>query len=351
MLLKEKDEILISELMNSLELFIKNRDEKDYINFSNKLESIFKDKSNDFIDYTINLISELNDDDLFHQILNLNIKDLMEYKEEENKNYIIFAIPYLMYNYKSMEIAEFVRKNKYFDNRLFKLKLKLEEELKKQIPTQFNFSLKLNDSLVNMQDLYRKYKNLYLMKDDIISQNNKDNSLLNNKYEKILNEKQDNLKFIIGVLEFDKNEDIEEVFEKSFHDHNLIYAKLKKDFENLILNQQMELEQFILLKPRPLMNALEEGEIEFHYHMLVNVISNVFLYRKKEQVESRIIHSSNESFIQVCFIDIDPTSNKYNESVYKIDINDYIINFNEELNIIINILKELDIKFDIIEKK
>lgn len=351
MLLKEKDEILISELLNELESFVNTKKSKHYISFNERLNEIFRNKSNEFIDYTTEILTDIYDDENLIKLFYLNVKDIMEFKEDEEKISIVFAMPYLIYNYKSMEVPDFLRKKTYFDNRLLKLKVKLEEELKKQVPTEFDFNLKLHDSFINMQDMYKKYKKLYFLKDDIVSENKDKNSLLyDRKNEKISYESQNNLKFIIGVLEFNKSEDIEKVFENSFDDHDSIFKKLKSDFENLLINQHLESEQFLLLKPRSLMNALEEGEVEFHYHMLVNVISDVFLYRKKEEVKSKIVYNGNQSFIQVCFIDINKKSNNYKEVVYRVDISEYIINFEEELNIIISILNELNIRFDVIEQ-
>ena len=351
MLLKEQDEVLISELLNELENFVNTKKPHHYINFNQKLNDIFREKSNEFIDYTIELLTDIHENEELLRIFDMNVRDLMEFKEDEEKVSIVFAIPYLIYNYKSMEIPEFLRKKNYFDNRLFKVKVKLEQELKKQIPTEFGVNLKLHDSFVNMNDMYRKYKKLYFLKDDIKNENTAKNSLLyDKKNERIISEKQNNLKFIIGVLEFNKFENIEQVFENSFYDHNSIFSNLKNDFENLLINQHLESEQFLLLKPRSLMNALEEGEVEFHYHMLVNVISDVFLHRKKEEVKSKILYSNDRSSIQVCFMDVDKKSPHYKQVVYRIDISEYIINFEEELNIIISILNELDIRFDVIEQ-
>lgn len=351
MLLKEKDEVLIAEVMHELESFIETKQTKHYLKFYKKLEKIFKDKSNDFIDYAVQLMSELNDNEHFQHLLDMNIKDLMEFKEDEDKIYVVIAIPYLLYQYKSMNVPEFLRKKFFFDNRLLKLKHKLEKELKSQLNTQFDSKLILHDAFINMQDLYRKFKKLYNLKDDLIQGNKNKGSLLYDKQnEKILTEYQDNIKFIVGVIEFNKYEDIEAVFDDSFNDYQSIYSNLKEDFENFLTNQHIESEQFILLKPRPLMNALEEGEIEFHYHTLLNVISQVFLYRKKEHIRSKVVYNIDKPSIEVQFFDNDPASVNYKDVIYRVFINEYIINFDEELNIVVNILRELDIKFNLIEE-
>lgn len=351
MLLKEKDEVLIAEVMHELESFIETKQTKHYLQFYNKLEKVFKDNSSEFIDYTLQLISELNDNQQFKDLLDINIKDLMEFKEEEDKIYIVFAIPYLIYQYKSMNIPDFVRKKFFFDNRLLKLKPKLETALKSQLETEFDSKLVLHDSFINMQDLYRKFKKLYNLKDELIQGKKEKGSLLYDKQnEKISSEEQDNIKFIVGVIELSKYEDIEEVFNNSFNDYNSIYSNLKEDFDNFLTNQHIESEQFILLKPRPLMNALEEGEIEYHYHTLLTVISDVFLYRKKEDIRSKVLYNIDKSSIEVHFFDNVPSSPSYKENIYKVLINEYIINLDQELSIVINILKELNIKFNVIEE-
>ncbi len=351
MLLKEKDEVLIAEVMHELESFIETKQTKHYLKFNKKLEKIFQDNSSEFIDYTLQLISELNHNKQFKELLDINIKDLIEFKEEADKMYIVIAIPYLIYQYKSMNIPEFLRKKYFFDNRLLKLKSKLEKELNSQLETEFDSKLTLHDSLINMQDLYRNFKNLYNLKNELIHNKKNKNSLLYDKQdEKISFKKQDNIKFIIGIIEFDKYEDIEDVFQNSFEEYNSIYSILKEDFDNFLTNQHIEAEQFILLKPRPLMNAFEEGEIEYHYHSLLAVISDVFLYRKKEDIRGKVFYNIDKVSIEVHFFDNDSNSPNYKESIYKVAINEYIIDLEQELDIVVNILKELNIKFNIIEE-
>ena len=351
MLLKEKDEVLIAEVMHELESFIKTKKVNHYLKFNKNLEKIFQNNSNDFIDYTLQLMSELNDNQHFNDLLDNNVKDLMEIKEEEDKVYIVIAIPYLLYQYKSMNIPDFLRKKNFFDNRLLKLKHKLEKKLKSQLQTEFESKLALHDSFINMQDLYRNFKKIYNLKEELIQGKKEKGSLLYDKRnEKIPSEIQDSIKFIVGVVEINKFESIENLFKNSFNDCNSIYSDLEEDFKNLLINQHIESERFALLKPRAIMNALEEGEIEYHYNTLLNVISDVFIYRKKEEIRSKVIYNIDKLSIEVQFFDNNPNSQDYKQNIYKVIINEYIINLDQELSIIIDILKELNIKFNIIEE-
>lgn len=351
MLLKEKDEVLIAEVMHELESFIKTKQEIHYLKFSKNLEKVFKNNSSEFIEYTLQLMSELNDSNYFNDLLDSNVQNLMEVKEDGDKVYIVIAIPYLLYQYKSMNIPSFLRKKNYFDNRLLKLKHKLEEKLNSQLNSQFESKLTLHDSYINMKDLYRKFKKIYNLKEDLIQGRNGKNSLLfDKKNEKIPSDFEDNIKFIVGFIEMNKYEDIENVLKNSFNDCKSIYSELQEDFKNLLINQQIESEKFLISKPTSLMYALEEGEIEYHYHTLLKTISDVFVYIKKEDIRVKLLYNINELSIELQFFDNNPNSRSYKKEIYKLILNEYIIDLDYELNIVIEVLKELNIKFNIIKE-
>jgi hypothetical protein len=349
MIIHENEEILISELMSNIKKYFETQEYQYVTMFRDKLNYILKNESNDLINYILDLLEDYYKNNNYDLFFEKHLQNVIEYKEANNKKYIVIAIPLLLIGYRSTTDLEFVRKRKYFDNRLFKLQVDIEYILLKKLNTKYKAHLKLHDEFLDMSQLQHKYSELNNLKNEMF-QDKKDrskNSLLSKKrFEEYEVDKQDGLKFILGVIEFDSREKINEVFKNSFEHINQDYKTLKSRFDDLFINQQIALENCILLPPSPLISAMEEGWTEFHYQVLFNLVSNMLSHKSKHKINVSSVYIKEKEIIYILFFD-----NENKEIPFsRIDIQFGVVDFEEELRLINDIFFDLGVSHKIVRK-
>jgi hypothetical protein len=350
MLLQENDELLIFDIMNDVKKYFETKDTKYVSSFRKNISYALKNKPNDFINHIYDLLDTYYQNNDYDEFIDNQLNTALHYEETEDKQYIVLAIPFLMIGYHSTTDLEFVRRREHFDNRLFKLKIDLEYILSKKLNTEYNAKLRLHDSLMDLSQLYQNYKDIFSLKNDLTVLNknelDKKSILLKKTNETYDINKQDNLKFIVGIIEFDKNEDVEFSLNNSFDYILKDYETLNSKFQDLLINQQIATDELIMLPPRPLMSAIENGWQEFHYQILYGLVKQVVDRTKKNELIINIVYMEEEEVIHLFF------NNIYNEEepFYRIEVKHGVIDFEEEIKVITDIINDFEVNFRLIRK-
>jgi len=344
MIIHENEEVLLTEIVKGVKLYLEynNKQNREYL--QDKIEFLLKHKSNEFIDYVNVFLSQNYDFSYFDLFLN-QLLDTIEYSLDNNKQHLVIAIPLILIGYQSITNIDFIRRNDYFNNRLDKLSLDIEYILSKKIKTQYVSGLRIHDSLIDLSQLFKKYKEINgLKKDMLITRDFSENSIITqNVIEEYSTEEKDGLKFIIGIIEFDPREDLNLVIKNSFkhieQDYETIYSK----FADLFIDQQISVKKTILLPPNTITNAIQIGWDCFHNEVLMSLINGVFNYNKRDDIHSHIIYVEAENIIYILFFD------KSNSEVpfYRIEASHGVSDFEKELESIFDIFKKIDIKYKI----
>jgi hypothetical protein len=342
MFINNNDEIALTEVIEKLKDLNTNSNNidsiKDYIR-----ESIENDKEN--VLGVISSILASDDGDEFSQSMFDNfIREVVQYKESKGKKIILFALPMIFVECQNFNSISYY-KPKPFDNRLKGVHKKIEKVLKNSVKEPI--SIKVHDTLLDYMAFHGSYKRIANLLDELGDKKNsiEKNSILKSNMDYTLTGTQvcDNLKFVIGIIELDLQQQVYETFEQ-LENASQDLLKIGYDVENLLLQQSLKTEQIVMLNPMVLTTALDRSLKEYNYVTNENIASKIFLIEPNpEKIGSKIIIETKTGLIRLDFF----RKNEDDLIVYSFDIDYPIESYDFEINELISILKELKIGYTI----